>query len=151
MNRRPYGFDNFTAKDENPPVLDLSINRRFSPNAEQEAQAESVKTTEDTRDPKANPAMLPEREKNLPDLQKLKPLLNVPVEITVVLGQISLTIGQLLELQEGAVLELDREIGSEADICVNGDAVAKGELMIENGRMGIVITRILEDGENRCG
>ena len=42
------------------------------------------------------------------DREKLEPLSNVPVEVTVVLGQTRLTIGQLLALEEGAVLELDR-------------------------------------------
>lgn len=47
------------------------------------------------------------------DREKLEPLSNVPVEVTVVLGQTRLTIGQLLALEEGAVLELDRGVNDE--------------------------------------
>lgn len=54
------------------------------------------------------------------DREKLEPLSNVPVEVTVVLGQTRLTIGQLLALEEGAVLELDRGVNDEVDVCVNG-------------------------------
>ena len=58
------------------------------------------------------------------DREKLEPLSNVPVEVTVVLGQTRLTIGQLLALEEGAVLELDRGVNDEVDGCVNGSVVS---------------------------
>ena len=70
------------------------------------------------------------------DREKLEPLSNVPVEVTVVLGQTRLTIGQLLALEEGAVLELDRGVNDEVDVCVNGSVVA--------------VTKVLEE-ENACG
>ena len=84
------------------------------------------------------------------DREKLEPLSNVPVEVTVVLGQTRLTIGQLLALEEGAVLELDRGVNDEVDVCVNGSVVAKGELMVENGRLGSAVAKVLEE-ENACG
>ncbi len=85
------------------------------------------------------------------DMKDLEALSGVPVEVTIVIGHTCLTIGRLLELEVGAVLELNREVGDEVDICVNGHVVAKGELMVENGRLGVAITQILENGENKCG
>lgn len=80
-------------------------------------------------------------------LEQLENLSRIPLKVSAVLGKTSLTIGQLLQMEPGTVLELDREVDDEIDVCVNGSPVAKGELMVENGRLGITITRILDNEE----
>ncbi len=84
------------------------------------------------------------------ECEKLSRISEVPVEVSAVLGNARMTVGSLLALEAGAVVELDRDIDDEIDICVNGSVVAKGALMIEDGRLGIEITKILPKEENRC-
>ena len=84
------------------------------------------------------------------ECEKLSRISEVPVEVSAVLGNARMTVGSLLALEAGAVVELDRDIDDEIDICVNGSVVAKGALMIEDGRHGIEITKILPKEENRC-
>ena len=82
------------------------------------------------------------------ELENFKSLSEVPVEVSAVLGKTSLTIGELLSLKSGVILELDKKISDEIALCVNGKVVAKGELMVEDGQLGIVITQILQDKED---
>lgn len=85
------------------------------------------------------------------ECEKLSRISEVLVEVSAVLGNARMTVGSLLALEAGAVVELDRDINDEIDICVNGSVVAKGALMIEDGRLGIEITQILSKEENQCG
>lgn len=79
------------------------------------------------------------------DLSKnLGVLGDVEVKVSAVLGKTEMTIGQLLEIEEGTVLELDRKIGEDIDIYVNDNLVAKGEVVVVDNQLGIVLTEILE-------
>ncbi len=71
-------------------------------------------------------------------------------EVSVVLGQTALTAERLLSMEKGAVLTLNRELKDNIDIYVNGSMAAKGELMVENGKLGVVVTKVLKE-ENSCG
>ncbi|HEY8616979.1 flagellar motor switch protein FliN [Phenylobacterium sp.] len=77
----------------------------------------------------------------------LAPVFDVPVSISAVLGRASLSVAQLLELNQGSVLELDRKVGEAIDIYVNNRLVARGEVVIVDERLGVTMTEIIKDGD----
>jgi flagellar motor switch protein FliN/FliY len=62
---------------------------------------------------------------------------NVKVRMTVEVGRTQITIEELLKLNEGSVVELDRMAGDPLDILVNGTPIAKGEVVVVGERFGI--------------
>ncbi|SHK45341.1 flagellar motor switch protein FliN [Thermocrinis minervae] len=76
--------------------------------------------------------------------QELKRLLDIPLKVEVVIGSTTLTIGELLSLVPGSVVELNRNVDEPVDIYVNGKLLAKGEIVIVEERFGVRITRIVE-------
>jgi flagellar motor switch protein FliN/FliY len=77
----------------------------------------------------------------------LAPVFDVPVNISAVLGRASLSVAQLLQLNQGSVLELDRKVGEAIDIYVNNRLVARGEVVIVDERLGVTMTEIIKDGD----
>lgn len=69
---------------------------------------------------------------------------DVPVEISVVLGETNITIEELLKLGEGAIIELNRKIGEPVELYVNNRCVAKGEVVVVEDKIGITMTEILK-------
>lgn len=71
-------------------------------------------------------------------------LSNVPVEIQVVLGTARMSIGNILNLGRGAVVEIDRKVGEQVDIQINHRPVARGEIIIvDEDRLGVTLTEII--------
>lgn len=68
---------------------------------------------------------------------------DVSLEVTVQLGAVRLTVRELLALQEGSVLELDRAAGAAVDVMVNGRMVARGDVVVLDDELGVRITEIL--------
>lgn len=68
---------------------------------------------------------------------------DVPLEITVELGRTSKKISEILEFSPGTVVELDKLVGEPLDILVNGQFMAKGEVVVIDENYGIRITDIL--------
>jgi flagellar motor switch protein FliN/FliY len=77
----------------------------------------------------------------------LSPVFDVPVNISAVLGRANMSVAQLLQLQSGSVLELDRKVGEAIDIYVNNRLVARGEVVIVDERLGVTMTEIIKDGD----
>ena len=77
----------------------------------------------------------------------LAPIFDVPVSISAVLGRATLSVSQLLQLNSGSVLELDRRVGEAIDIYVNNRLVARGEVVIVEERLGVTMTEIIKDGD----
>lgn len=69
-------------------------------------------------------------------------LLDVPVELTVVVGSSRQTLGDLVKLGPGSLLELDRAAHETADILVNGKVVARGEIVTVGDSYGVRITDV---------
>jgi flagellar motor switch protein FliN len=73
----------------------------------------------------------------------------VPVEITVVLGETTIKVEDLLKMGKGAIIELDRKIGEPVEIYVNERCVAKGEIVVVDNKIGVTMTEIIKnDGSN---
>jgi len=79
--------------------------------------------------------------------QDLQTVFDVPVNISAVLGRAHLSVAQLLKLNQGSVLELDRKVGEAIDIYVNNRLVARGEVVIVDDRLGVTMTEIIKDGD----
>ncbi|HED67080.1 MAG TPA: flagellar motor switch protein FliN [Planctomycetes bacterium] len=69
-------------------------------------------------------------------------LLDVPVAVTVEMGQTRMTLGELVRLGPGSLVSLDREAHEPADILVNGKTVARGEVVTIGKNYGIRITQV---------
>ena len=83
-------------------------------------------------------------EKNASDLA---PVFDVPVHISAVLGKANMSVAQLLKLNAGSVLELDRKVGEAIDIYVNNRLIARGEVVVVDERLGVTMTEIIKDGD----
>ncbi|MBS3650320.1 flagellar motor switch protein FliN [Pseudaminobacter sp. 19-2017] len=73
-------------------------------------------------------------------------ILNIPVEVQIVLGSAEMAVSELLALQKGSTVSLDRRIGEPVDVVVNGRKIARGEItVLENdpSRFGIRLTEII--------
>lgn len=70
-------------------------------------------------------------------------LMDVPLRISVELGRTKLSVREVLDLQNGAVVELDRMAGDAVDVLVNDKLMARGEVVVVDDKFGIRITEIL--------
>ncbi len=68
---------------------------------------------------------------------------DVPLQIMIRLGETTLTIQDLLQLQVGSVIELDKLAGEPLDITLKGRSIAKGEVVVINEKFGIRMTDIV--------
>lgn len=75
-------------------------------------------------------------------------VLDVPVTISLEVGKASMTVGELIRLGQGAVVELDRAVGEPLDVMVNGALVAHGEIVLVNEKFGIRLTSVISAGES---
>ena len=81
-------------------------------------------------------------------IDNLKVLENIEVKLTVEVGSTELKIRDLLRLNEGSVVELERLAGDPLDILANGVQIAKGEVVMVGERFGIRFTEVTNP-ENR--
>ena len=73
----------------------------------------------------------------------LKRLENIEVKLTVEVGGTKISIGDLLKLNDGSVVELERLAGEHLDILVNGTLLARGEVVLVGERLGIRFSEIV--------
>lgn len=74
----------------------------------------------------------------------LEAVFDVPVRISVVLGSTKMPVENLLKMDVGTVVELDRQVGEAIDIFVNGRLVARGEIVLVEDRLGVTMTEIIK-------
>ncbi len=74
-------------------------------------------------------------------------ILDVPVTISMEIGRTNVTIRNLLQLNQGSVVELDRLAGEPMDVLVNGTLIAQGEVVVVNEKFGIRLTDIISQTE----
>ena len=89
--------------------------------------------------------------KTIPDsagIENLKVLENIEVKLTVEVGSTEMKIKDLLKLNEGSVVELERLAGDPLDILANGVKIARGEVVMVGERFGIRFTEVTNP-ENR--
>ncbi|MEM6998365.1 MAG: flagellar motor switch protein FliN [Pseudomonadota bacterium] len=77
----------------------------------------------------------------------LENILDIPVTLAVRIGQTKITIKNLLQLNQGSVVELERLAGESLDVLVNNTLVAHGEVVVVNEKYGIRLTDIVSAHE----
>jgi flagellar motor switch protein FliN len=74
-------------------------------------------------------------------------VLDIPVTISMEIGRTRLPIRNLLQLNQGSVVELDRLAGEPLDVFVNGTLIAHGEVVVVNEKFGIRLTDVISPTE----
>jgi flagellar motor switch protein FliN/FliY len=80
-------------------------------------------------------------QKNAADLEAV---FDVPVQVSAILGRAKMPVSELLDLDVGNVLELDRKVGEAVDIYVNSRLVARGEVVLVEEKLGVTMTEIIK-------
>jgi flagellar motor switch protein FliN len=99
----------------------------------------------------ARPAVLDEFDTDAPitaeERRKLDTILDIPVTIAMEVGRSQINIRNLLQLNQGSVVELDRVAGEPLDVLVNGTLIAHGEVVVVNDKFGIRLTDVISQTE----
>lgn len=82
-----------------------------------------------------------------PDAEKMELILDIPVSVTVEIGRTKMSIRNLLQLNQGGIVALDRLAGEPLDVLVNGTLVAHGEVVVVSEKFGIRLTDIVSKAE----
>jgi len=119
-------------------------------------QPDDVSVEETWQEAEANPARTAAKAplNNLKDDGKgaklspeLEMILDIPVNLTMEVGQTEITIRNLLQLNQGSVIELDRLAGEPLDVKVNGTLIAKGEVVVVNDKFGLRLTDVVSPAD----
>ncbi|TCS42424.1 flagellar motor switch protein FliN [Reinekea marinisedimentorum] len=81
------------------------------------------------------------------DNPNLDVILDIPVTISMEVGSTEIPIRNLLQLNQGSVIELDRLAGEPLDVLVNGRLIAHGEVVMVNEKFGIRLTDVVSQQE----
>ena len=79
--------------------------------------------------------------------RKLDSILDIPVTISMEVGRSKISIRNLLQLNQGSVVELERLAGESLDVLVNGTLIAHGEVVVVNDKFGIRLTDVISQTE----
>jgi len=82
-----------------------------------------------------------------PEELKLDVILDVPVTVSMEIGRTQVNIRNLLQLNQGSVIELDRFAGEPMDVLVNGTLIAHGEVVVVNEKFGIRLTDVISPSD----
>jgi flagellar motor switch protein FliN len=74
-------------------------------------------------------------------------ILDVPVSLSLEVGRARIPIRNLLQLNQGSVVELERGAGEPLDVYVNGTLIAQGEVVVVNDRFGVRLTDVVSPAE----
>jgi len=77
-----------------------------------------------------------------------KALLDVPLEVTAVLGTAEMKVSQLLKMGRGAVVQLDRTVGEDIEIKANGNIIALAEVVVVEDHLAVTMTKIFKTAVN---
>ncbi|MGL6052138.1 MAG: lateral flagellar motor switch protein LfiN [Aeromonas salmonicida] len=68
----------------------------------------------------------------------------IPVKVTLEVASAEVSLGELMRVEEGAVIELDKLAGEPLDVRVNGRLLAKGEVVVVNGKYGLRLVDVID-------
>jgi flagellar motor switch protein FliN len=125
-----------TTENENDDGLDMWA-EAMDEQADAKAAAETVELEELKED---TPISSEEK-------RKLDTILDIPVTISMEVGRSHISIRNLLQLNQGSVVELDRVAGEALDVLVNGTLIAHGEVVVVNDKFGIRLTDVISQIE----
>lgn len=79
-----------------------------------------------------------------PAADEFEAVYDVPVKVKAVLGGARVQIGELIQMRAGTVVELDRRVGEPVDVFVNDRLIARGELVMIDGSLGVTLTETVK-------
>jgi|UniRef100_A0A7C4EJH1 flagellar motor switch protein FliN/FliY len=104
----------------------------------------AMKAAEEVQTPQMD-EFTPSQEK--PALRDINFILDIPLELTVVIGRAKVIVQELLQLTQGSVVALEKLAGEPMEVYVNGKLIGKGEVVVVNERFGIRLTDIISPQE----
>ena len=129
------------AQDEIAEDLAATTNEQVSPDSAaagtgggEDFQQVAAKQLNDTANPESGEV-------------KLDVILDIPVTVGMEIGRTQLSIRNLLQLNQGSIVELDRLAGEPMDVLVNGTLVAHGEVVVVNEKFGIRLTDVVSPAD----
>ena len=108
------------------------------PTAEEAVKSEPIEQETPAAAPSAPAAAAP-----ISVPKQIDALAGVQMEVTIEIGRTRLPVGELLQLQPGQVLELDREVGAPLDMYINGTLLARGEIVVLEDHFGFRVTAVV--------
>ncbi|QSX07190.1 flagellar motor switch phosphatase FliY [Sedimentibacter sp. zth1] len=85
-----------------------------------------------------------EEELSNEQLTNLGLIMSVPLQISVEIGRTKKKIKEILEFQQGSIVELNKQAGAQVDVIVNGQVIAKGDVVVVNDNFGVRVTEIVK-------
>jgi len=73
-------------------------------------------------------------------------VLDVPVSLTIELGSCQLPMKEVLQLNVGSVVQLDKPADAPVELSVNGKLIARGEVVVVEDRFGVKLTEVIGGG-----
>ncbi len=118
-----------------------------------ETAIEQIMSNGDTAIPEAHPVEFPQVSRTrASSSMPLERFAEVSIEISVEIGRVTMSIGELLKLGEGAVVELNRAVSEPVDVMAQGVRIASGEVVVIDDRFAVRITEIVsQDDGTRSG
>ena len=71
---------------------------------------------------------------------------HIPVKVTLEVASAEISLGDLMQAESGSVIELDKMAGEALDVRVNGRLLARGEVVVVNGKYGLRLVEVLDAG-----
>ena len=113
----------------------------------EQSEAEAAAANPNSELPEAPLQNLQAEDNGNGDTANLEAILDIPVSLSVEIGQTKISIKNLLQLNQGSVVELERLAGEPLDVKVNNTLVAHGEIVVVNEKYGIRLTDIVSTHE----
>jgi len=86
-------------------------------------------------------------DENVPQMKNLEFIMDIPLQLTVELGRTKMLVRDVLQLNQGSVVELTKLAGEPLDVFVNSKLVARGEAVVVNDKFGIRLLDIVSPNE----
>ncbi len=80
-------------------------------------------------------------------MEDLDPILDVPLQLSVELGRTRMLIRDLVQLAQGSIVELRKEVGEPVEVMVNDKLIARGEVVVMEDKFGVRLTDIVSPSE----
>lgn len=129
------------------PVDQQAMADEWAAAMEEQSASDEAGMAADDEIEKVSAAELAESENSQQGDVNLDVVLDIPVTISMEIGRTNISIRNLLQLNQGSVVELDRLAGEPMDVLVNGTLVAHGEVVVVNEKFGIRLTDVISPAE----
>ena len=125
--------------EDGAPADDVAADSGRSSRSRSEKQAEPARARLDS--------LKDEASGDTDENRNLDVIMDIPVTMSMEIGRTRISIRNLLQLNQGSVVELDRLAGEPLDVMVNGTLIAHGEVVVVNDRFGIRLTDVVSPAE----